>query len=80
MTGQPLCAEDDCHNPVEDNRIEWIEVPVEGIGQWIETGETDEEYGLELTEWTGEWETVHAGICAECHEREQRLFEELSSE
>ncbi len=40
-------------------------------------GEVDDEFGLEITEWTGEWKTVHYGLYAECQEQDQRLIEEL---
>lgn len=75
MTDRTICVEEECDNIVENDRVERIEAPVEGTGEWVETGEVDE-YGP-ITEWTGEWETVHYGVCADCREREQRLIEEL---
>lgn len=79
MTKRPTCVEDECDNTVESDQVELIDVPVEDTGEWVETGETTDDYG-EITEWTGEWQTIQYGICAACREREQQLFEELSVE
>ena len=50
MTEQPVCGADDCENSIAEDRVELVEVPVEGTGEWIETGERDEEFGLEITD------------------------------
>ena len=50
MTEQPVCSADDCETIVPDDRVELVEVPVESTGEWIETGEHDEEFGLEITD------------------------------
>ena len=55
MIEQPVCSADDCDAIIPDDLVELVEVPVEGTGEWIDTGERDEEFGLEITEWTGDW-------------------------
>ena len=54
MTDQPICSADDYETIIPDDRVKLVEVPVEDIDEWIETGEHDEEFGLEITEWTGD--------------------------
>jgi Tfp pilus assembly protein PilP len=34
MAGQPVCSADDCENSIADDRIELVEVPVDGTGEW----------------------------------------------
>jgi len=77
MADRTICVEDECDNIVAKDQLEQVEAPVEETGEWIETGEIDDELGLEVTEWTGEWKTIHYGVCADCRERDQRLLEEL---
>jgi len=77
MADRTICVEDECDNVVESDRVEQIEAPVEETGEWVETGEVDNKFGLEVTEWTGEWETVNYGLCVECEERDQRLIKDL---
>jgi len=79
MVDQLVCGADDCENSIAEDRVELVELPVDGTGEWIDTGERDEELGLEVTEWTGEWETVNVADCVECHEREQELLAELDA-
>ena len=56
---------------------ELVEVPIEGTGEWIETGEHDEEFGLEITEWAGDWQTINIGDCAECQHQQEALLAEF---
>lgn len=79
MVEQPVCGADDCENSIAEDRVELAEVPIGGTGEWVGTGERDEEFDLEVTEWTGEWATVNVADCAECHKREQALLDELDA-
>jgi len=54
-------------------------VPVEGTGEWIETGEHDEEFGLEITDWTGDWQIINVGDCAECQHQQEALLAKLDA-
>ena len=54
-------------------------MPLEGTDEWVGTGERDEEFGLEITDWTGDWQSINVGDCVECHEREQALLAELDA-
>ena len=39
MTEQPVCSADNCETILPDDRVELVEAPIEGTGEWIETGE-----------------------------------------
>ena len=54
ITDQSVCSADDYETTIPDDRVELVEVPLEGTDEWIETGEHDEEFGLEITDWTGD--------------------------
>ena len=66
MVDQLVCGADDCENSIADDRVELVELPVDGTGEWVGTGERDEEFGLEITEWTGDWQPINVGDCVEC--------------
>lgn len=73
MIGQWSCGEDECSNIVVDERVKLEELPIEG------TGEYDDEFGLEITEWTSERESITVAICAACYERERELIVQLEA-
>ena len=73
MTEQPVCSADDCETIIPDDRVELVE----GTGEWIETGEHDEESGLEITDWTGDWQTINVGDCAECQHQQEAFLAEF---
>ena len=79
MTEQPICSADDCETTIPDDRVELAEVPVEGTGEWVGTGERDEEFGLEITEWTGDWQPINVGDCVECQHQQEALLAELNA-
>ena len=45
----------------------------------VETGEHDEEFGLEITEWTGDWQIINVGDCAECQHQQEALLADFDS-
>lgn len=75
MENEYECVEDHCTNTVEDDRIEFEEVPDDDTGEWVPTGEVDE-YG-EVAEWTGERKEVQVAVCQECHDRDEYMLNEL---
>ena len=77
MTEQPVCSADDCETIIPDDRVELVEVPVEGTGEWIETGEHDEEFGLEITDWTDDWQTINVGDCVEYQHQQEAFLAEF---
>ena len=79
ITDQSVCSADDYETTIPDDQVELVEVPVEGTGEWIETGERDEEFGLEITEWTGDWQIINVGGCVECQHQQEALLAKLDA-
>ena len=79
MTDQPICSADDYETIIPDDRVKLVEVPVEDPSEWIETGEHDEEFGLEITDWAGDWQPINVGDCAECQHRREALLAKLDA-
>ena len=79
MTDQPICSADDYETIIPDDRVKPVEVPVGDPSEWIETGEHDEEFGLEITEWTGDRRTINVGDCAECQHQQEALLADFDS-
>ena len=79
MTEQPVCSADDCETIIPDDRVELVEVPVGGTDEWVETDERDEEFGLETTDWTGDWQPINVGDCVECQHQQEAFLADFDS-